>query len=99
MKEKNFSAGGYRWGIIGEPLISFKDWNKEHHVKVLPEYIANDIKKMLAKGFKQEKIADEIGCNRRVVSKINNGERFNDGGVYPIYDRRKKMTNRPNLII
>lgn len=56
------------------------------------------IKFQLAKGVTQQKIADDLGIDRHVVTKINTGKHWNDGGIYPIYNRKEKKTNRPELL-
>lgn len=107
LKQEHFKAYGYRWGYENEPLMSEEDFyarvrqrNKESNAH---NYTVNDeqvlyIKKELAKGRTQQSIADELNIDRHVVTKINTGKHFNDNGIYPIYNRKTKQTNRPELL-
>lgn len=108
IKGKFFSSNGFRWGYKGIPLKKKEEFGnityekgQKHGVSTIQvnaeevEYI----KQELAKGITQQKIADSLNVSRHIVQKINTGIHFNDGGKYPIYDRKKKTTNRPELLI
>lgn len=102
-----FSSNGYRWAYKNKPLISKEEFYKcslqkgqkkgNSTITVSSEDIEY-IKFQLAKGVTQQKIADELGIDRHVVTKINTGKHWNDGGIYPIYSRKEKKTNRPELL-
>lgn len=107
LNEKYFQSNNYRWGYKNKPLIdketfykNIRQKNKEanaHNFVVTDEDVLY-IKRELAKGKTQQSIADSLGIDRHVVTKINNGNHFNDGGIYPIYNRKAKQTNRPELL-
>lgn len=94
IKGKYFSAGGFRWTKRGEKLISLDEWNGIHHNKILSDSDVQQIKELLIFGLKQQDIVNQTGFSLKTISRINNGERYNDGFVYPIYDYKKKKTNR-----
>lgn len=108
IKGKFFSSNGFRWGYKGMSLKSKEDFGNIAYekgkkqgastIQVSAEEVEY-IKKELAKGTTQQKIADFLNISRHIVQKINTGVHFNDGGKYPIYERKKKMTNRPELLI
>lgn len=94
IKGEYFSAGGFRWAKKGEELISLDKWNSIHRNKILSNSNIQQIKELLALGLKRQDIVDQTGCSLKTISRINNGERYNDGLVYPIYDYKKKKSNR-----
>lgn len=94
IKGEYFSAGGFRWAKKGEELISLDKWNSIHRNKILSDSDIQQIKELLALGLKRQDIVDQTGCSLKTISRINNGERYNDGLVYPIYDYKKKKSNR-----
>lgn len=94
IKGEYFSVGGFRWAKKGEELISLDKWNSIHHNKILSDSNIQQIKELLALGLKRQDIVDQTGCSLKTISRINNGERYNDGLVYPIYDYKKKKSNR-----
>lgn len=94
IKGEYFSAGGFRWAKKGEELISLDKWNSIHRNKILSDSDIQQIKELLALGLKRQDIVDQTGCSLKTISRINNGERYNDGLVYPIYDYKKKKFNR-----
>ena len=94
IKGEYFSAGGFRWAKKGEELISLDKWNSIHRNKILSDSNIQQIKELLTLGLKRQDIVDQTGCSLKTISRINNGERYNDGLVYPIYDYKKKKSNR-----
>lgn len=94
IKGEYFSAGGFRWAKKGEELFSLDKWNSIHRNKILSDSDIQQIKELLALGLKRQDIVDQTGCSLKTISRINNGERYNDGLVYPIYDYKKKKSNR-----
>ena len=53
-----------------------------------------EIKKLLAQGVSQPKIAEQYIIGRHCVSSINCGKTWKDDGPYPIYDYKNKKSNR-----
>lgn len=91
---KYYSSYGFRWGYEGEELVSQdKIKSKSKGVKLTPEDVKN-IKEMLAQGVRQQKIADKYCVHRDTITKINNGKHWRDEGAYPIYNFKKKKSNR-----
>lgn len=91
---KYFSAGGFRWAKKGERLKAINEWNAAHHNKILSDSNIQQVKELLILGLKRQDIVDQTGCSLKTISRINNGERHNDGLAYPIYDYKKKKSNR-----
>lgn len=107
LKGEYYSSYNYRWAYEGEKLKDKKEFYSNKYKrgdKVGNSTIQineNDIlyiKKELAKGITQQQIADSLNISRHIVTKINNGNHYNDGGIYPIYDKKKHITNRPELL-
>lgn len=60
----------------------------------MSEEIIFFIKKKLTDGCNQTSLAKELNISRKTIVRINLGERYNDGGIYPIYDYKNKKSNR-----
>lgn len=94
LKNKYFSAGGFRWTREGEKLIPIDEWNNTHRKRILDSSEIQNVKELLALGLQRQDIADRTGLSLKTISRINTGESHNDGCAYPIYDYKKKKSNR-----
>lgn len=90
----SYSCGGFRWGYEGKELPSLNYFKSKAKGVILTEEIVDQIKELLKTGLSQVKIAEQLNINRHTVSKINLGKRWKDNDVYPIYDYKKKKSNR-----
>lgn len=108
-RNRYYSSYGYRWGFKDQKLLSKEEFNKLRHLfkkgnKCGSSTIQTDkedrlrIKIYLANGLNQSDIAKILKVSRHIVSDINTGSRWNDGGKYPIYNYKEKITNRPELL-
>lgn len=94
LKGEYYSSYGFRWCYEGKKLVSKQEVNQRTNlVKLTIEDVA-EIKEMLAQGAKQQEIANLYNVGRSAITDINIGRHWNDGGIYPIYNFKKKQPNR-----
>ena len=95
LKGKYLSSGGFCWAYEGDEL---KPLTEEEKALIsrggLTQERVDLIKFLLSQGISRQEIGNQVNCSIKTVSRINQGERYNDNLPYPIYDYKLKKSNR-----
>lgn len=94
LRGEYYSSGGFRWGYEGDVLITKNNLIEKSKSTILTEEDVKEIKLLIAQGLKQSTIAEKYNISRWEISSINTGKHWRDNDVYPIYDYKKKKSNR-----